>query len=79
MKRTLAKKAHQQLAEEYNKETDTKGTAWGAWNAVVAYNDHRIGGRNRSFTAAENRFQRIGFANKSIADKAMALLLPAQV
>src|SRR5437660_6227047 len=46
-------------------QDEVRGTAWGAWQAVVAYNDHAMTSRRtRTSTAEETRFERIlGGAN----------------
>jgi phage/plasmid-like protein (TIGR03299 family) len=50
------------------------GTAWGAWQAVVAYNDHAMTSRTtRTSTAAETRFERI-LGGENIGSRALALL-----
>lgn len=55
-------------------QDEVRGTAWGAWQAVVAYNDHSMTSRRtRTSTAEETRFERIlGGAN--IGSRALALL-----
>jgi phage/plasmid-like protein (TIGR03299 family) len=51
-----------------------RGTAWGAWQAVVAYNDHGMTSRRtRTSTAAETRFERI-LGGDNIGSRALALL-----
>ncbi len=51
-----------------------RGTAWGAWQAVVAYNDHAMTSRRtRTSTAAETRFERI-LGGDNIGNRALALL-----
>jgi hypothetical protein len=51
-----------------------KGTAWGVYNAVVAYNDHVIEGHNTARSSAqENRMLRIA-TELNITDRALALL-----
>lgn len=54
-------------------QSEIKGTAWGVFNAVVAYNDHFANGRKTAQTIAENRFQRI-MLGENITKKAFALL-----
>jgi hypothetical protein len=55
-------------------QDDVHGTAWGAWNAVVAYNDHGMTSRKtRTSTAEETRFERI-LGGENIASRAMVLL-----
>jgi phage/plasmid-like protein (TIGR03299 family) len=55
-------------------QDDVRGTAWGAWNAVVAYNDHEVPGRKtRTSSAAETRFERI-MSGQNIGSRALALL-----
>ncbi|HEY4026582.1 MAG TPA: hypothetical protein VGO86_09135 [Candidatus Dormibacteraeota bacterium] len=51
-----------------------RGTAWGAWQAVVTYNDHGMTSRTtRTSTAAETRFERI-LGGENIGSRALALL-----
>jgi phage/plasmid-like protein (TIGR03299 family) len=51
-----------------------RGTAWGAWQAVVAFNDHAMTSRRtRTSTPAENRFERI-LSGENIGSRALALL-----
>jgi phage/plasmid-like protein (TIGR03299 family) len=55
-------------------QSDVRGTAWGAWQAVVAYNDHVMTSRKtRTSTAAETRFDRI-LGGENIGSRALALL-----
>jgi phage/plasmid-like protein (TIGR03299 family) len=55
-------------------QRDVRGTAWGAWQAVVAYNDHVMTSRKtRTSTAAETRFERI-LGGENISSRALALL-----
>jgi phage/plasmid-like protein (TIGR03299 family) len=55
-------------------QDDVYGSAWGAWQAVVAYNDHRVTSRRtRTSTPAENRFERI-LSGDNIGSRALALL-----
>jgi phage/plasmid-like protein (TIGR03299 family) len=55
-------------------QPDVRGTAWGAWQAVVAYNDHVMTSRRtRTSTAAETRFERI-LGGQNIGSRALALL-----
>ena len=55
-------------------QDEVRGTAWGAWQAVVAYNDHAMTSRTtRTSTAAETRFERI-LGGENIASRALALL-----
>jgi phage/plasmid-like protein (TIGR03299 family) len=55
-------------------QDDVHGTAWGAWQAVVAYNDHAMTSRKtRTSTAAETRFERI-LGGENIGTRALALL-----
>jgi len=51
-----------------------RGTAWGAWQAVVAFNDHEMTSRKtRTSTAEETRFERI-LSGENIGGRALALL-----
>ncbi len=55
-------------------QDDVHGTAWGVWNAVVAYNDHAMTSRKtRVSTAEETRFERI-LSGENIGSRALALL-----
>jgi phage/plasmid-like protein (TIGR03299 family) len=55
-------------------QQDVRGTAWGAWQAVVAYNDHQVTARrSRISTPAETRFERI-LGGENIGSRALALL-----
>ena len=55
-------------------QDEVRGTAWGAWQAVVAYNDHIMTSRKtRTSTAAETRFERI-LGGDNIGSRALALL-----
>lgn len=55
-------------------QADVRGTAWGAWQAVVAYNDHEMTSRTtRTSTAEETRFERI-LGGQNIGSRALALL-----
>ncbi len=55
-------------------QDDVRGTAWGAWQAVVAYNDHEMTSRKtRTSTAEETRFERI-LGGQNIGGRALALL-----
>jgi phage/plasmid-like protein (TIGR03299 family) len=55
-------------------QDDVRGTAWGAWQAVVAYNDHEMTSRKtRTSTAEETRFERI-LGGQNIGSRALALL-----
>jgi phage/plasmid-like protein (TIGR03299 family) len=55
-------------------QDDVRGTAWGAWQAVVAYNDHAVTSRKtRTSTAEESRFERI-MRGQNIASRALTLL-----
>jgi phage/plasmid-like protein (TIGR03299 family) len=55
-------------------QDDVYGTAWGAWQAVVAYNDHAMTSRrSRTSTPAETRFERI-LGGENIGSRALALL-----
>lgn len=55
-------------------QDDVRGTAWGAWQAVVAYNDHAMTSRRtRTSTAEETRFERI-LSGQNIGSRALALL-----
>jgi phage/plasmid-like protein (TIGR03299 family) len=55
-------------------QDDVRGTAWGAWQAVVAYNDHGMTSRRtRTSTAEETRFERI-LGGQNIGSRALALL-----
>jgi phage/plasmid-like protein (TIGR03299 family) len=55
-------------------QDEVHGTAWGAWQAVVAYNDHAMTSRTtRTSTAAETRFERI-LGGDNIGSRALALL-----
>ena len=55
-------------------QDEVRGTAWGAWQAVVAYNDHVMTSRRtRTSTAEETRFERI-MGGQNIGSRALALL-----
>jgi phage/plasmid-like protein (TIGR03299 family) len=55
-------------------QDEVRGTAWGAWQAVVAYNDHEMTSRRtRTSTADETRFERI-LGGDNIGSRALALL-----
>lgn len=55
-------------------QDEVRGTAWGAWQAVVAYNDHAMTSRRtRTSTPAETRFERI-LGGHNIGGRALALL-----
>ena len=55
-------------------QDDVRGTAWGAWQAVVAYNDHAMTRRRtRTSTPEETRFERI-LGGQNIGSRALALL-----
>jgi phage/plasmid-like protein (TIGR03299 family) len=55
-------------------QDDVRGTAWGAWQAVVAYNDHAMTSRRtRTSTPEETRFERI-LGGQNIGSRALALL-----
>jgi phage/plasmid-like protein (TIGR03299 family) len=55
-------------------QDEVRGTAWGAWQAVVAYNDHGMTSRRtRTSTAEETRFERI-LSGQNIGSRALALL-----
>lgn len=58
----------------YFGQADVRGNAWGAWQAVVAYNDHAMTSRKtRTSTAEETRFERI-LSGQNIGSRAPALL-----
>jgi phage/plasmid-like protein (TIGR03299 family) len=55
-------------------QDDVRGTAGGAWQAVVAYNDHAMTSRKtRTSTPEETRFERI-LSGQNIGSRALALL-----
>jgi phage/plasmid-like protein (TIGR03299 family) len=55
-------------------QDEVRGTVWGAWQAVVAYNDHGMTSRRtRTSTAEETRFERI-LSGQNIGSRALALL-----
>jgi thiamine phosphate synthase YjbQ (UPF0047 family) len=55
-------------------QDEVRGTAWGAWQAVVAYNDHAMTARRtRTSTPEESRFERI-LSGENIGSRALALL-----
>lgn len=68
------------IAEIYNSDNphlgqrDVRGSQWGVYNAVVAYNDHAMGGREtRTSKPEESRFVRI-LDGTNITHRAFALL-----
>jgi Domain of unknown function (DUF932) len=75
---TRATKVREEINRIYHGHTfgqdDVRGTAWGAWQAVVACNDHAMTSRRtRTSTAAETRFERI-LGGDNIGNRALALL-----
>lgn len=75
---TRAQNVRQAIDAIYNGDAfgqrEIQGTAWGAYNAVVAYNDHAVSARqSKTSTPAETRFQRI-VSGENIGARALALL-----
>ena len=55
-------------------QDEVRGTVWGAWQAVVSYNDHGMTSRKtRTSTPEETRFERI-LSGQNIGSRALALL-----
>lgn len=74
---TMALKTHDAIWGVYNDAPDQaeiRGTAWGAFNAVVAYHDHHMASRKTKVDPAENRMTRIMIGNSALPVKALELL-----
>lgn len=75
--RTRARNIRGDIITRYRSAEDQRpivGTAWGLFNAVVAYNDHHAAGRvQRDADPAEARMSRI-LLRENITDRAFALL-----
>ena len=79
--RTSAGKVREAITEIYETAPDQveiRGTAWGAYNAVVAYHDHIMRSREGVGSAAENRMMRVMLkdSERQLPRRALALLTP---
>lgn len=78
--RTIAQNTQSTIRAIYSDDPTQKAiknTAWGAFNAVVAFNDHVVGGRNTEVASAEeNRMIRLMLRDsaRGLTQRAMALL-----